>query len=67
MPRRTSPQEIRTADDLSRMNDIIHDKRYGKRAKAKKQRRNRHYEKQILQTALRHKVVSSHYDAAEDS
>lgn len=54
-------------DDLSRMNDIIHDKRYGKRAKAKKQRRNRHYEKQILQTALRHKVVSSEYDAAEDS
>lgn len=60
MPRRTSPNQIHSADDLSRMSDIIQDKRYGKRAKAKKQRRNRHYEKQLLQTALLHKVVDEH-------
>ncbi len=36
---------IKQADDLER---AVVDKRYGKRSKAKKNRRNRHYVKNIL-------------------
>ena len=54
MPRRNSPNDIRDLDDLSRMTDLVVDKRQGQRAAAKKNRRNRHYEKQFVRNALAH-------------
>ena len=52
MGKRTSPSAIQSADDLSRLGNIVQDKRNGKRSDAKKGRRNRHYEKQLLRNAL---------------
>jgi len=52
MVRRSSPNQISNPDDLQRLTDIVVDKRFGKRAKAKKNRRNRHYEKQFMRNAV---------------
>lgn len=52
MPRRNSPSEIRDLNDLSRLHEIVVDKRRGQRSDAKKGRRNRHYEKQFIRNAL---------------
>lgn len=52
MPRRNSPSDITTLDDLSQLSEIVVDKRQGKRANAKRSRRNRHYERQFLRNAL---------------
>lgn len=52
MARRNSPNEIKDLDDLNRLGEIVRDKRNGKRADAKKSRRNRHYEKQFIRNAL---------------
>ncbi|MFM9428547.1 hypothetical protein RCH10_005010 [Variovorax sp. GrIS 2.14] len=64
MPRRNSPNDIRDLDDLSRLADVVVDKRQGQRAAAKKNRRNRHYEKQFTRNALAHllsgKAVAAH-------
>ena len=54
MPRRNSPNDIRDLDDLSRLADLVVDKRQGQRAAAKKNRRNRHYEKQFIRNTLAH-------------
>lgn len=50
--KRNSPNDIASLDDLSRLNEIVVDKRLGKRAVAKKNRRNRHYENQFIRNAL---------------
>ncbi|MEB0056366.1 MULTISPECIES: hypothetical protein [unclassified Variovorax] len=64
MPRRNSPNDIRDLDDLSRLADVVVDKRQGQRAAAKKNRRNRHYEKQFTRNTLAHllsgKAVAAH-------
>jgi hypothetical protein len=52
MPRRDSPNDIRDLADLSRLGDVVVDKRLGQRASAKKNRRNRHYEKQFIRNTL---------------
>ena len=52
MARRNSPNDIRQLADLNRLSEIVVDKRLGKRAEAKKSRRNRHYEKQFIKNAL---------------
>lgn len=52
MPRRNSPSDITTLDDLSQLSEIVVDKRQDKRANAKRGRRNRHYERQFLRNAL---------------
>lgn len=52
MAKRTSPNAIQDANDLSQLNNIVQDKRNGKRSGAKKGRRNRHYEKQLIRNAL---------------
>jgi hypothetical protein len=52
MPRRNSPNQIQGLDDLSRLSDIVSDKRRGQRSLAKKSRRNRHYEKQFISNTL---------------
>lgn len=52
MPRRSSPNDVKDLGDLSRLGELVVDKRQGQRASAKKQRRNRHYEKQFIRNAL---------------
>ena len=52
MAKRTSPSAIEDANDLSQLGNIVQDKRNGKRSGAKKGRRNRHYEKQLIRNAL---------------
>lgn len=52
MTRRNSPRDIQALDDLSALDRIVVDKRQQQRASAKKNRRNRHYEKQFLRQAL---------------
>jgi hypothetical protein len=52
MPRRSSPEAIRNVDDLSALQAVIVDKRAGKRAHAKRSRRNRHYERQFLRHSV---------------
>ena len=58
MPRRNSPNEIHDLGDLSRLGEIVFDKRLGQRAIAKKNRRNRHYEKQFIRNTLTHHVAA---------
>ena len=53
MAKRNSPNDIKVIDDLNRLGEIVVDKRNGKRADAKKSRRNRHYEKQFIKEALK--------------
>ena len=52
MAKRTSVNAIQDIHDLSRLANIVVDKRNGKRSGAKKGRRNRHYEKQLLRNAM---------------
>ena len=58
MPRRNSPNEIHDLSDLSRLGELVFDKRLGQRAIAKKNRRNRHYEKQFIRNTLTHQVAT---------
>lgn len=62
MVRRNSIREVVSSDQLSDLDELVKDKRLGKRAKAKKGRRNRHYEKQFLRNAVASKVI---YEVAE--
>lgn len=52
MGKRTAPNAIQDINDLSQLGNIVVDKRNGKRSGAKKGRRNRHYEKQLLKNAI---------------
>lgn len=52
MPRRSSPDQVQSMDDLSRLDLLVVDKRNEQRADAKKHRRNRHYERQFLRNAV---------------
>lgn len=52
MPQRNSPNAIEDLSDLSHLDEIVVDKRSGQRASAKKNRRNRHYEKQFIRNSL---------------
>lgn len=52
MGKRTSPNAIQDANDLSQLAHIVQDKRGGKRSGAKKGRRNRHYENQLIRNAI---------------
>ena len=56
MPKRSSPRDLKSADDLNHLEDIVKDKRNNKRADAKKNRRNRHYEKQFIKIAMKQKI-----------
>jgi len=57
MPRRNSPRTIEDLDDLSHLDTIVVDKRSGQRASAKKNRRNRHYEKQFIRNSLTQRLT----------
>ena len=63
MTHRNSPNDIRDLGDLSRLAVLVFDKRRGQRAAAKKNRRNRHYEKQFIRNTLAHLPAP---DAAPD-
>ena len=54
MPRRNSPNNIQGLADLSRLSEFVMDKRLGQRSSAKKNRRNRHYDKQFIRNTLAH-------------
>ena len=58
MPRRNSPAEIHELSDLNRLSELVFDKRLGQRATAKKNRRNRHYEKQFIRNTLTHHAAA---------
>ena len=62
MAKRTSPNAIEDANDLSQLASIVQDKRNGKRSGAKKSRRNRHYEKQLIRNAINFKLLDGELD-----
>lgn len=62
MAKRTSPNAIQDGNDLSQLGNIVQDKRNGKRAGAKKNRRNRHYEKQLIRNAISFGVLQAAND-----
>lgn len=55
MTKRTSPKSIESFDDLGQLQELVVDKRLSKRSEAKKNRRNRHYEKLLIKAALNQK------------
>lgn len=65
MPRRNSPRSIRDLSDLSHLGELVVDKRRGQRAAAKKNRRNRHYERQFIRNALSHRPADTAAAAVE--
>ncbi len=65
MPLRNSPNAIQSLSDLSHLTEIVVDKRLGQRASAKKNRRNRHYEKQFIRNSLAHQLVADTSDNSE--
>lgn len=52
MTKRTSPNLIQSAEDLSQLSALVVDKRLGQRSNAKKSRRNRHNENQLIRNSL---------------
>jgi hypothetical protein len=67
MPRRNSPNDIQDLGDLSRLGELVVDKRLGQRANAKKNRRNRHYEKQFIRNTLAHRPLVAAAAAVADT
>ena len=67
MPRRNSPNEIHDLSDLSRLSELVFDKRLGQRAAAKKSRRNRHYEKQFIRNTLTHQVATASVEPIDET
>lgn len=58
MAKRNSSNDIKDLDDLTHIDEIVIDKRNEKRSAAKKNRRNRHYEKAFIKMALTQKPKS---------
>ena len=54
MTLRNSLNVIADLSDLSHLSELVVDKRRGQRSSAKKNRRNRHYEKQFIRNSLVH-------------
>ena len=67
MPRRNSPNDFKVLEDLSRLSELLVDKRSGKRADARKGRRNRHYEKQFLKNAVTNGLAAHATDPDEQA
>lgn len=65
MPQRNSPNAIEDLSDLSHIDEIVVDKRSGQRASAKKNRRNRHYEKQFIRNSLTQRLRLDNSDIPE--
>lgn len=54
MTLRNTLNVIAVLSDLSHLSELVIDKRLGQRSSAKKNRRNRHYEKQFIRNSLAH-------------
>ena len=67
MPLRNSSLVIEDLSDLSHLDELVVDKRFGQRSSAKKNRRNRHYEKQFIRNSLTHHLQLQVADAIEGS
>jgi hypothetical protein len=67
MPQRNSPNAIGDLDDLTHLDEIVVDKRFGQRSSAKKNRRNRHVEKQFIRNSLTHRLAPAHTEPTERS
>jgi hypothetical protein len=52
MTKRNSPNDIQDLDDLTRIDEIVVDKRNAKRSVAKKGRRDRHYKNQLIKHSV---------------
>ncbi len=52
MTRRNSPQGLEDLADLTDLGELVFDKRQDQRSAAKRNRRNRHYEKQFIRNVL---------------
>ena len=65
MPIRNSPLAIEDLSDLNRLDEFVVDKRVGNCASAKKNRRNRHYEKQFIRNSLAHHLELDPTNAAD--
>lgn len=63
MTRRNSPQTIQNLGDLSGLDRVVVDKRLGQRSSAKKNRRNRHYEKQFIRNALTQRLTEAELES----
>lgn len=66
MAKRTSVNAIEDIHDLSQLGNIVVDKRNGKRSGAKKGRRNRHYEKQLIRNAMTTGILKAASNPLED-
>lgn len=53
MAKRNSPNDLYELDDLTRIDEIVVDKRNAKRSSAKKGRRDRHYKNQLIKNSLK--------------
>ena len=53
MANRNSPSDIKDIHDLTRIDEIVVDKRNAKRSAAKKGRRDRHYKNQLIKNSLK--------------
>ena len=58
MANRNSPSDIKDIDDLTRLDEIVVDKRNAKRSAAKKGRRDRHYKNQLIKNSLKDLLVA---------
>jgi hypothetical protein len=69
LPKPASPRKahhaIKGLSDLSHLNEFVVDKRLGQRSSAKKNRRNRHYEKQFIRNSLAHHLQLDPPDEVE--
>ena len=59
MSQRNSLKAITDLNDISNLDEIVVDKRFAQRASAKKNRRNRHYEKQFIRHSLDHHLETN--------
>lgn len=66
MPKRNSPNDLQSLDDLSRLDEIIVDKRLDQRADAKKHRRNRHYGRQFIRNAIGRALPDEAFEPLDD-
>ena len=65
MSQRNSLNAIADIDDLSHLDELVVDKRLAQRASAKKNRRNRHYEKQFIRHSLVHHLETNRKETNE--
>lgn len=67
MTQRNSLHSIGDLNDLTHLGEIVVDKRFGQRSSAKKNRRNRHYEKQFIRNSLTHGLSFANADLDDPS